>query len=255
MDTRLAENTGLSEPNGSQWALSDCEKRGEILFRRFRPDADDERRMRELVFNNAFLGQPFDAICPCKQWLGDVVLAPYVKYQPENIQVAIHKPSGRLIGYLTGSLGGSEFEKKQYGMVKKQVLSLAVALSMPWSLFDYSSRLFLSHVIFKGERERPDRPRSGAHWHFQVDKDFRGRGVGTALLRRFVREAIDADFELIWAEVTSYPEKPPAYFVDRGWSIHDARATEIFGGHVDFPVQTLCIKKPLSSLEATIHPV
>jgi len=255
MNTRLAENKALPKSNRSQSTVSYSEKHGEILFRKFRPDEDDEQRMRELLFNNAFLGRPFDVICPCKQWLGDVVLAPYIKYQPENIQVAIHKASGRLIGYLTGSLGGLEFEKKQCDAVKKQVLSLAVALSMPWNLFGHSSRLFLAHVIFKGERERPLHPQSGAHWHFQVDKDFRGRGIGTALLRRFIREAIDADFELIWAEVTSYPKKPPEYFLDRGWSIYDARATEIFGDKVDFPVQTLCITRPLSSLEATMHSV
>jgi len=253
MDMHLAEKKALSLPNRNQWTLTDAEEHGEILFRKFRPNKGDEQRMRELVFNNAFLGQPFDVICPCKQWLGDVVLGPYIKYQPKNIQVAIHKPSGRLIGYLTGSLGGAEFEKRQYAMVRKQVLSLAMALSKRWKQVDYASRLFLAHVISKGERERPLHPQCGAHMHFQVDKDFRGQGIGTALLQRFAREAIDADFDLIWAEVTAYPQKPPEYFLERGWSIHDARATELFGDKVDFPVQTLCITKPLSSFEATMR--
>jgi len=255
MNTRLTEKEALSKPNRNQSTLSDFEENGEILLRKFRPDEKYEQRMRELVFSNAFLGKSFDVICSFEQWFGDVVLTPYIKYQVENIHVAIHKPSGRLIGYLTGSLGGLEFEKMQYEMVKQLVISLAVSLSMPWNLFDYSSRLFASHVIIKGERERPNHPPSGAHWHFQVDKDFRGQGVGTALLRRFVREAIDADFEFIWAEVTSYPEKPPEYFVDRGWSIYDARPTEIFRDKVDFPVQNLCITKPLSSFEAKMHSV
>jgi ribosomal protein S18 acetylase RimI-like enzyme len=249
MYTGLAAGKGRSERNRQQSESPDSEEHEEILFRRFRSDEDDEQQMRELVFSNAFLGEPFDVICPCKQWFGDVVLAPYLKYQSENILVAVHKPSGRLIGYLTGSMGGQEFEEKQYNLVKKQVASLAVSLSMPWNIFDHSSRLFIAHVIFKGERERPNHPQSGVHWHFQVDKEFRSRGIGTALLQRFVREAIAADFELIWAEVTSYPEKPLKYFEDRGWSIYDARATGIFGNKVDFPVQTLCITRLLSSFK------
>jgi len=168
--------------------------------------------MRELVFNNAFLGRPFDEICPCKRWFSDVVLGPYIHYEPENIHVAVDKSSGRLIGYLTGSMGGEQFEKYQYKIVRRQVLSLAASLTMPWTLFDQSSRLFAAHVIFKGERERPGHPQSGVHWHFQVDKDFRGRGIGTKLLQRFAGDAINADFGLIWAEVSSYPEKPPEYF-------------------------------------------
>jgi len=58
------------------WDESDCEEHGEILFRKFRSDGDDEQQMRELVFDNAFLGQPFDEICPCKEWFSDVVLNP-----------------------------------------------------------------------------------------------------------------------------------------------------------------------------------
>jgi len=94
--------------------LSDSE---EILLRPFRPGGEDERQMRELVFGNAFPGAPFDTICPCKKWSSDVVLTPYIKHQPENIHVAVHQPSGRLIGYLTGSLGGQEFQSLQYKLV------------------------------------------------------------------------------------------------------------------------------------------
>ena len=146
---------------------------------------------------------------------------------------------------LTGSTGGQPFEKLQYDWVRRKVVSLAASLAMPWSLFDYTSRGFASHVIFKGESERPRRPQSGAHWHFQVDKEFRGQGIGARLLERFVTDAVDADFGLIWAEVMAYPEKPREYFEHRGWQIYDAKPTRIFGDHVDFPVEVMCITKLL----------
>ena len=250
MASSLVEYDMHSLRNGYISEVSNSE---EILFRRFRPDGDDERQMGELVFNNAFLGESFEVICPCKQWFSEVVLTPYIEHQPENIHVAVHKPTGRLIGYLTGSLGGHQFEKVQYNMVRNKIVSLAVSLTLPWTFFQYSSRQFAAHVIFKGESERPTHPQTGVHWHFQVDKDFRGQGIGTQLLQRFIDDAVKANFGLIWAEVTSYPEKPPEYFEDRGWSIYDAKPTKIFGGHVDFPVDTLCITKPLSSFEMPMH--
>jgi hypothetical protein len=46
----------------------------------------------------------------------------------------------------------------------------------------------------------------------------------------------------------TYAEKPPEYFEDQGWSIYDAKPTTIFADHVDFPVQVLCITKPLAPL-------
>lgn len=235
--------------NGFESELSDEEEHGEILFRRFRPDGNDEQQMRELVFDNALLGEPFDAICPCKKWFGDVVLTPYIEHEPENIHVAVDERSGRMIGYLTGSLGGQQFEKKQYNWVRKQVMSLAVSLSMPWSLLDHASRSFAAHVIFKGEGERPSHPQSGVHWHFQVDRDFRALGVGTKLLQRFTDDAKRTAAETLWAEVNAHPGKPRSYFEDRGWSIYDAKPTTIFSDQVDFPVETLCITRPLSSFQ------
>jgi len=226
---------------------------GEVLFRSFTPGSDDEQQMGALVYENAFLGQPFDVICPCREWFTDVVLSPYIKYQPENIQVAVHKPSGRLIGYLTGSTGGQQFEQLQYDYVRKRVMSLAMSLAMPWNFFDHSSRQFAAHVIFKGESERPSHPEGGVHWHYQVDRNFRGQGIGTKLLQRFVGDAIEADFEQIWAEVMSYPDRPPEYFQRQGWSIYDAKPTVVFGDHVDFPVEVLTIERPLSSWGAMVH--
>jgi GNAT superfamily N-acetyltransferase len=251
MYLNLAKNEAISVTNGEKWELSDSE---EILFRNFKPDGDDERQMRELVFNNAFLGRPFGEICPCEEWFCDVVLGPYIKHQPENIHVAVHKPSGRLIGYLTGSMGGEQFEKIQYSWVRKKVISLAVSLTMPWSIFDQASRAFAAHVIFKGEGERPSHPQSGVHWHFQVDKDFRGQGVGTKLFQRFANNAIQADFGFVWAEVMAYEQKPREYFEERGWSVYDAKPTMIFCDHVDFPVEVLCIARPLSSVKGLTHP-
>ena len=237
---------------GPVWSKQDSKLADpeEVLFRRFSRDGNDEQQMRELVFNNAFFGESFDVICSCKRWFSDVVLGPYLKHQPDNIHVAIDKTSGRLIGYLTGSTGGEQFEKLQYDLVRRQVVSLAASLTMPWTLFDHSTRLFAAHVIIKGEKERPEHPPSGVHWHFQVADDFRGKGIGSKLLRRFVGDAISTDFGLIWAEVSAYPQKPAKYFEDRGWSIFDAKPTELFKDHVEFPVETLCITKPLSAFEA-----
>jgi GNAT superfamily N-acetyltransferase len=146
-------------------------------------------------------------------------------------------------------MGGQQFEKAQSSWVRKQVVSLALSLTMPWSIFDHSSRLFATHVIFKGESERPRHPRTGVHWHYQVNEEFRDRGIGTKLLRRFTDDAIAAGFDLIWAEVMAYPERPADYFEARGWVIQDAKPTQVFGGHVDFPVQVLCIARPLDSFE------
>ncbi len=194
-----------------RFELSDS---GDILFRNFRPDGEDEKQMRELVFNNVFLGKPFDVICPYKRWFGDAVLAPYIKHQQGNIRVAVHKISGRLIGYLTGSMGGDHFEKIQYNMVRQQVMSLALSLTIPWTYLEQSSRMFTAHIIFKGEQERPKHPPFGVHWNYQVDKEFRGRGIGVTLLQRFITDAVNDDFQLIWAEVMAYPEKPREYFED-----------------------------------------
>lgn len=218
----------------------------EVLFRQYLPESDDIQQMGDLAFQNAFLGKPFDDICTCKRWFADVVLGPYIKHQPENIHVAVLKDSGRLVGYLTGSTGGAEFEAMQYQMVRSKIVALAASLAMPWNILDHASRLFTTHVILNGEKERPSHPQQGVHWHFQVADGFRNTGVGSKLYQRFKKDAVKAGFSLIWAEVMAYKDKPKKYFEARGWKIYDAKPTEIFRDHVDFPVHVVCITKALT---------
>lgn len=239
LDTPAAQD--VEEP-GSH---SPCSADEGVLFRRYLPDSGDAQQMGDLAFQNAFLGKPFDAICNCRGWFTDVVLGPYIRHQPENIHVAVLKSSGRLVGYLTGSTGGPEFETLQYQMVRNKIMSLAASVLMPWNFIDHPSRLFTTHVILNGEKERPTHPQQGVHWHFQVADGFRNLGVGTELYQRFKSDALKAHFRLIWAEVMAYKDKPKKYFEARGWNIYDAKRTDIFGSHVDFPVQVLCITKPL----------
>ena len=219
-----------------------------VIFRPFQPDSADVDQMGELAFDNAFLGKPFDEICRCKSWFADVVINPYVQHQPGNIHVAVLEESGRLVGYLTGSTGGEGFEVAQYRMVRNKLMSLAASVAMPWNFFDHASRLFATHILLNGEKERPDHPHEGVHWHFQVARDYRGQGIGTHLLQRFKKDAINAKFELIWAEVMAYELKSRKYFEAHGWDIYDERPTAIFRDRVDFPVNVICITKSLTEV-------
>jgi len=222
-----------------------------IELRRFEPENDDEQQMRDLVFANAFLGQPFSDICSCKDWFGEVVLKPYVEMEPDNIHVAVEKDSGRLVGYLTGSTRGEDFMDSQQQYVHNRVGQLAASTLLPWNFFDASRREFVAHLIQSGEKEMPEHPSHGAHWHFQVAADQRGRGIGAALYKRFQSDARERGHKLIWAEVMIYPEKPRSYFEDRGWRFHHVLPTGIFRNYVDFPVEIACIKKPL--VEEVLH--
>lgn len=219
-----------------------------VIFRPFQPDGDDVFQMGELAFENAFLGKPFDKICQCKSWFSDVVINPYVQHQPDNIHGAVLEKSKRLVGYLTGSTGGEAFEVEQYRMVRKKLMSLAASVAMPWNFFDHASRLFATHIIFHGEKERPDHPHEGVHWHYQVARDYQGQSIGTHLLQRFKKDAINAKHRLIWAEVMAYKQKPRTYFEAHGWDIYDEKPTAIFNNSVDFPVNVMCITKQLTKV-------
>lgn len=217
----------------------------DILIRKYQHGIDNVKEMGAIAFNNALLGEPFDRICDCRDWFGDAVLSPYIKHQPENAYVAIHQPTDRIIGYLTGSLGGEEFGKLQYKMVRDRVAFLGMKAAMPWNVFDHSTRAFTFYLAVQGEKERADNPGTGAHWHFQVDKDFRGCGIGTKMYELFVEEARSAGFETIWAEVMAYKEKPREYFEELGWDVYNSKPTTIFKSCIDDPVDIMCITRSL----------
>jgi hypothetical protein len=56
MYTGSGANEGHPQRDALQSVPSDYEDHGEISFRKLQPREDDEKQMRELAFNNAFLG-------------------------------------------------------------------------------------------------------------------------------------------------------------------------------------------------------
>lgn len=221
-------------------------KRDKIIIRPYQPN--DAQSMCELVYDNAFLGEPFNDVFTNKKWFSDVVIAPYILHQPEQIYVAVDTNTNQLVGYLTGSTQGDVFEEIQYRIVRKKVVALTASVNMPWNIFNITDKKFATHLVLNGEKERPDHPPNGVHWHYQVNRKYRGKGIGTSLLCQFVNDVDKDTFKIIWAEVMSYPNKPRSYFEADGWDIYDAKPTKIFRDLVDFPVEVLCIVNPITAI-------
>lgn len=219
-------------------------------------DQKFDLEMGRLLLDNAFLGEPFDPVCPrgiCQEWFEKCVLGPYKKMESDNIIIAL--VDGEFAGYLTGGFGGKEFFDVQDAIVKQASTPFVAgaAFSMSWKY-----KLLAFYLVsqlgaqMRGKCEKPNHPDDGVHWHYQVDKKFRGRGVGSAMFAEFRRRALTAGHEKVWAEVNIYEERPESFFTDSDWTIFDRRPFTIFGSVVDFPVEILCIERSLE-IEMGVH--
>lgn len=172
-----------------------------IVIRPYHPLSDyDMPQIRRICYEAAFLGAPIDPIFNDLEWFTDTVIVPYLMFEPKYTWVA--EVDGTLVGYLTGSV------KRSFGLLRGQFI-VAKVTGLYWRyLFgkykDHPrSRDFARFVLTEARHNVPKHPNDTPHFHFNVDRDYRGMGIGTSLITRF-EEAVKVEgMDSYYAEVMS----------------------------------------------------
>ena len=154
--------------------------KSKIIIRSF--EKDDRGPLRKLCADTAFMGEPVEKFCPDRELFADWACSYYTDYEPESIFVAEYE--GRVRGYIMGSK-----DELKYRRVSAELSRLLLKRTLGRFLFEPSSRRLLFNLaksFVSGEFKRPDFSRHyPAHLHINLDKAFRGNGIGPMLIFRF----------------------------------------------------------------------
>nr|VFJ58317.1 MAG: Acetyltransferase (GNAT) family protein [Candidatus Kentron sp. FM]VFJ73574.1 MAG: Acetyltransferase (GNAT) family protein [Candidatus Kentron sp. FM] len=215
-------------------------------------------QIRRICCQAAFLGAPIDPIFNDLEWFTDVVVVPYLMFEPKYTWVA--EVDGALVGYLTGSI------KRSFKLLRGQFIVTKVS-GLYWRyLFgkyrDHPrSRDFARFVLTEARHNVPKHPNNTPHFHFNVDRDYRGMGIGTSLIARFEEAIKVKGIDSYYAEVMSLQttERPSSVtlspsqlihseddFIRMGYKIFDRRSTPIFRQELG-DLNILCIVRSLGS--------
>lgn len=203
----------------------------------------DQQRLYDICCDCAFLGEPIDQIFMDREWFGAVMVLPYLILEPEHTWVA--EVDGEVVGYLTASTSPL-FGYFRFQLVVTRVAQLVMNLVLGQYDIHPRSKQFAQFVIQKGLSQIPSHPRNTGHFHFNVQRPFRGQGIGKKLIAAFETMLRSEGLHQYYAEVmSSNVWRPESYFQKLGYKIYDKLPTTVFESELENPLYVLCVLRQL----------
>jgi GNAT superfamily N-acetyltransferase len=210
-----------------------------VIIRRYKPE--DRAAIRRICCDTGFLGNPIEAIFSDREVFADLFTNPYLNYGAEWAWVA--DEGGRVVGYLLGSVSPSFDYTLMYSGFQTAMKMIARAAKGCYAGHP-RSRHFIRWLFTNGYREQPKHPDNAAHLHLNVDKSYRGHGLGLRLWQAFEEQLDRAGIRNCYGAFFSRPRRrPEAAYSRLGFSVFDRKATTIFQPEVSEPVEVVCVHR------------
>lgn len=184
-----------------------------------------------------------DSIFQDRDLFAELFTRPYVDYESEWILVAeVH---GKVVGYLLGSVR-KHFDLLLMRSGLRTTAKILLRLLGGHYAGHPRSRQFIRWLLASGYREQPKHPADAAHLHIQLERDFRGRGVGRRLWEEYEQELRAVGIKRCYGTFYSCRRRRPELAYSRyGFKVYDRRQTTIFQPEISDPVEVVCVCKDL----------
>lgn len=154
-----------------------------IIIRKF--NRSDREEVRKISCDTAFLEEPRKYFFDDDEVLADALTLYFTDYEPDACFVAVQKD--KVIGYIIGSKN----IRIMWRIFNTRIIPyLMIKILRKGVLFRRNTQRFLMHGIIsfiKGEFFEPDFSRQyPATLHINIDKKFRGYGVGRQLIKNYL---------------------------------------------------------------------
>ncbi|MGZ4973570.1 MAG: GNAT family N-acetyltransferase [Limisphaerales bacterium] len=214
---------------------------GNIRIRGYAPK--DRNAIRNLCCETGYFGNPVDTLFQDRELFADLFTNAYLDYEPEWGLVA--ESNGSVIGYLLGSVA-TNFDSLQMRSGFQTTTKMLLRLAAGKYSSHPRSRQFIRWLLFSGYWEQPKHPPNAAHLHFDLDQNYRGRGIGFRLWHEYEKRLKAAGVKHCYGAFFSHSKRrPETAYARYGFSVYDRRHTTMFQPEVMDPVEVVCVSKQL----------
>jgi len=188
----------------------------------------DRHQVRSLCCNTGYFGYPVESVFQDRKWFADFNTSYYLRFEPDSCYVAEERrETPRIIGYILGCKHPVKFNLIFYPFIATPLILKAVMKSL-FRIYDTKSKAYIKHLIIKGSRERPKRPSRTAHFHFNVEKGYRNKGVGRALIRTLFRHFLENSVHDVYGELLHAEKlRDESFYTAHGFKFYDKKPTSI----------------------------
>lgn len=223
--------------NGAHHAAED------IIIRPYKPE--DRAAICQICCDTGFLGNPIETIFSDREIFADLFAGPYLDYGPDWAWVA--EADGQVVGYLLGSVSSSFHYALLYSGFQTTMKMITRAATGCYALHP-RSRHFIRWLLINGYREQPRHPDHAAHLHLNIEKHYRGRGLGLRLWAAYEQQLTHAGVRNCYGAFFSWPRRrPEAVYSRLGFSVFDRKLTTIFLPEIPEPVEVVCVQKQIAA--------
>ena len=187
---------------------------GDVLIRPYLPD--DRARVRHICFVTGYIGEPVEWQWRDAESFANIFSGYYTDAEPESALVA--EIDGEVRGYLLGCFDSSRVWNPG-AVVGRQITHRGIAFRPGTAGFVWRS---VGDVIVDAAHQRLppasfSDPRWPAHLHIDLLRDARGRGVGAALVRRWLDRLREAGVAGCYLETIAENTGAVAFFEAMGF--------------------------------------
>jgi GNAT superfamily N-acetyltransferase len=205
--------------------------------------ASDHRAIQHLCCETGFLGQPVDPMFRDRDLFAELFTRPYLDHEPDWSMVA--EADGRVVGYLLGSVS-RYFEWLQLWCGFQTASKLAFRFASGRYSNHARSQKFVRWLFTAGMKEQPKHPEGAAHLHFDLDKRYRGRGIGRKLWETYEQRLRGVGMKKCYGAFFSLPgRRPECAYARFGFTVFDRCPTTLFESEIADPVEVVCVCKDL----------
>jgi len=241
LDRRALNGVGIPRTGAASAILRETLTYDDI---RIRPCKEsDYEAIGRLCCDTGFLGHPVDSLFRDRDLFADLFTRPYLTYEPEWGIVAESK--GRVVGYLLGSVN-RYFDWLQMWSGFQTAAKMVLRLGTGHYAGHPRSRKFIRWLFTAGLWEQPRHPGNAAHLHFDIEKEYRGRGLCQKMWTIYENRLRENGIAECYGAFFSHPKRRPEIVYKRyGFTVYDRCRTTLFQPEIPEPVEVVCVCKKL----------
>jgi len=208
---------------------------------------EDTKAVLQIVADTAFFGEPVENFLEDRHLFCDVFYRYYTTFQSKNCWVAMSNQN--IVGFLAGCLETKTQVRRWVYSILPTVLKKMAQNKYRIGPLTWRYLFGLIRMQFMEESHGVDLSVYPAHLHINVETNWRGRGIGEKLLKRYIEQLSQEHISGVHLNTTDQNRSACRLYDRMGFQLLASKSTRLWSHLIALPVERRCYGLRLANPE------